>query len=94
MNSTSKIIVTTLAGVGAGVLIGLLFAPDKGTETRRRLSEKYNDLSESIKGKITDLVDTVKDEYGTVKDKATEMVKKTAGQAPSMKSEPRDSYTS
>ena len=44
MNSSSKIIAGVLAGVAAGAVLGLLFAPEKGEDTRRRISEKYNDL--------------------------------------------------
>lgn len=95
MSLTSKIIVGTLAGIAVGVAVGILLAPDKGSETRRKISEKYNDFSEELKDKITDLVDTVKDEYGNVRDKANDLVKKVSGKASaSMKGEPRDSYTS
>lgn len=92
MNSTSKIIVSTLAGVGAGVLIGMLFAPEKGTETRRKIGEKYTDLSDGIKDKITELVDTVKDEYGVAKEKASGIVNRATGKTPSMKSDPTDTF--
>lgn len=94
MTSTSKVIVSTLAGVGAGVLIGLLFAPDKGTETRRKIVDGYNDLEDNLKTKFTDLVDTIKDEYGTVRDKATGKMNKATGQAATMKGEATDTFNS
>lgn len=90
MDSTSKIIVGTLAGVAAGVAIGLLFAPDSGTETRRKISGTYNDLSESLKEKISDLVGVVKDEYEHARDTAADLVHKATGQTPSMKAGPSD----
>lgn len=93
MNSTSKIIVSTLAGVGAGVLIGLLFAPDKGTETRRKIADGYNDLGDNLKTKFADLVDTVKSEYGNAKDKANDLYNKASGQTASMKGEAKDSFS-
>jgi gas vesicle protein len=92
MNSTSKIIASVLAGVAAGAVLGLLFAPEKGEETRRRISEKYNDLSDSVKEKLNDLVNVVKDEYEYAKDSATDLVNKASGQTPSMKSEPNDQF--
>jgi gas vesicle protein len=94
MSSTSKVVMGTLAGVAAGVVLGLLFAPDSGTETRRKIKEGYTDLSESLKSKISDLVTSVKEEYETAKGKATDLANKATGRTPSMKGEPKDSYTS
>jgi gas vesicle protein len=90
MNSTSKIIAATLAGVAAGALLGLLFAPEKGEETRRKISEKYTDLNDTIRNKVADLVDTIKKEYANVKDKASDLTGK--GSA-TMKGEPKDTFT-
>ena len=83
-----------MAGVGAGVLIGMLFAPEKGTETRRKIGEKYNDLGDSLKTKFTDLVDSVKEEYGLAKDKASNLVNKVKGQTPTMRSDANDAFSS
>ena len=45
----SKNLGKLLAGVGIGVGIGMLFAPDKGEVTRKKLKKKLNDMCESIK---------------------------------------------
>jgi gas vesicle protein len=89
MNSTSKIIAATLAGVATGALLGLLFAPEKGEETRRKISETYTDLSDTIRNKVSDLVDTIKNEYGNVKDTVNDYT----GKGPStMKGQPNDTF--
>ena len=49
MTDNSKVIVALLVGVAAGAALGILFAPDKGTETRDKLSESLKTLGESIK---------------------------------------------
>ncbi len=45
----AKVAIALLAGVAVGAAIGILFAPDKGTETRDKLSESLANLGESIK---------------------------------------------
>lgn len=45
----AKIALALLAGLAAGAAIGILFAPDKGAETRDKLSESLGNLSDSIK---------------------------------------------
>lgn len=84
MTSTSKIILATLAGVAAGAAIGLLMAPDKGTETRRRLAESSSDLWDSMKNQFSGMVDTMKDEYDHAKGAVTDMANKAKGKVPSM----------
>lgn len=46
-----------LGGIGIGVALGVLFAPDKGTETRRKISKKGTDLTDEIKTKFDDIMD-------------------------------------
>ena len=48
MTSTSKVLLGILGAAAAGVVIGLLTAPDKGSETRNRLAKKANDLGKSV----------------------------------------------
>jgi gas vesicle protein len=49
MNDNSKVVVALLAGLAAGAALGILFAPDKGTETRDKLTESLKRLSDSIR---------------------------------------------
>ena len=51
MSNTSKSILSFLFGAATGAIIGLLYAPDKGTQTRGKLSfllDKYKNQLEEL----------------------------------------------
>jgi len=58
MSSTSKVLLALLTGAVAGAIAGILFAPDKGSETRRKISDSTNDLLEKTKTKARKAADT------------------------------------
>lgn len=73
--STGKVILGVLAGVATGALIAVLFAPDKGTETRKKISKKGKELSDELKGKIEDVIDHITKKCECTKEEVIEEVK-------------------
>ena len=61
--SSGKVLLGVLAGVAAGALLGILFAPDKGTNTRRKIVSKGEEYAEDLKEKFGDFVDKVAEKY-------------------------------
>ncbi|MCW3082076.1 YtxH domain-containing protein [Segetibacter sp.] len=74
MSSGSKVLLGVLAGAATGAILGVLFAPDKGDETRRRISEGSRDVTENLKNKFGEFVDGLADRYETVKESATDLI--------------------
>ncbi len=68
MNNTSKVLVTLASGVALGAVLGILFAPDKGTETRKKIKDKSKKLADDVKHKYEDL-------KGNLKGKAQDFAK-------------------
>jgi len=66
--SSSKILVGFLAGAAVGALAGILFAPDKGSNTRKKIASKTGDLTDSLKDSFSDFIDGVKETYSGAKE--------------------------
>ncbi|MFZ4263234.1 YtxH domain-containing protein [Sphingobacterium sp. HJSM2_6] len=61
MNDNGKIITALLAGLAAGAVLGILFAPEKGSETREKINESLADLSDAIKERAEEQFDQLND---------------------------------
>lgn len=52
MKNTTKILVALGAGLAIGGVLGVLFAPDKGSATRHKIAEGTKKLSDKFKAKV------------------------------------------
>lgn len=66
MSDNGKILGALLLGAAAGAVLGLLFAPDKGSNTRKNIQGGAEDLLDQLSDKISEGKKTL---YG-LKDKA------------------------
>ena len=72
MNKTN-VAIGVLAGVAVGALLGVLFAPDKGSETRKKLSRKATDKADEVKDKFDELLEEFTEKFEAAKAEASQM---------------------
>ncbi len=80
MSRSEKTLLSFLVGAAAGLAAGFLFAPEKGKNTRRKLSDKANELKDDIKEsvdseKIRGLANSAVTEFEKYGQKLTESMK-------------------
>ncbi len=71
MNDNTKVLLGLLAGVAAGAALGILFAPEKGSETRDKLNDALKNLGDSIKDRAAEEIDNLT----AIKDKVVDNIK-------------------
>jgi len=52
MNTTGKILTACAVGAVTGAVLGILFAPDKGSETRQKISDQGKKIADSFKDRL------------------------------------------
>jgi gas vesicle protein len=52
MTNTWKVVIAVGAGAAVGITLGLLFAPEKGSEIRKRIAEQGRKIVDELKDKI------------------------------------------
>lgn len=79
--SSGKVVLGVLAGVAVGAIAGILLAPEKGSETRKKMI-----------GKGGDYFDELKDKFESFMDSMTEKLEKAQGDAENMVSKGKSKY--
>jgi gas vesicle protein len=64
MKNSSKIFAALVVGAAVGAVLGIMFAPDKGSETRKKINEEGKKMSDALKNKYNEM----KEKMNAVKD--------------------------
>lgn len=70
----AHLITGIVAGVTAGLIVGVLFAPDKGTKTRHKIASKGGEYKDKFKEKFDGILDKLSKKYGVSSQEAKEML--------------------
>jgi gas vesicle protein len=66
MNNTSKVLIALGAGLAIGGVLGVLFAPEKGSVTRHKIAEGGKKIADKLNQKIKLGKERLKEQFSTV----------------------------
>ena len=69
-----KFMLGIIGGAAVGAALGILFAPAKGTVTRRRIATKTRDLKDEFTNRLEELVESAEEIIDEIKETASEFV--------------------
>ena len=85
--SSGKVLLGALAGLAAGAALGILLAPDKGSQTRKKIKGNAGDYADELKKKFNKFVETVTDKFESPKADANDLVETGKSKALGLKNE-------
>jgi gas vesicle protein len=83
--SSGKVLLGLLAGVAVGALLGVLFAPDKGSVTRKKIAKKSEDYADDLKEKFNEFLDGISEKFEEVKEEVSDFAEKAKSKADDVK---------
>lgn len=73
--STGKVLLGVLAGVAAGAALGILFAPDKGVNTRKKIMRKGDEYAGELSDKFNEFIEGFTRKFEDIKKEAQNISK-------------------
>ncbi|WP_293875400.1 YtxH domain-containing protein [Flavobacterium sp.] len=68
MATKNNSFIALLAAAAVGLGLGVLFAPDKGSRTRQKIKDGFDDLKDEVKTKFNSLEGEAKEKFSKSKD--------------------------
>jgi gas vesicle protein len=73
--SSKDVLIGLLAGAAVGAVAGILYAPDKGEKTRKKIKKQTARYAEDISDSVHEFVEELKSKIENAKDEVTESAK-------------------
>ena len=67
MSTGKKIVLGSLAGLAIGAIAGILFAPEKGSTTRKQIRDKGKDYMDKLKSRTGEFFDSLTEKFERTK---------------------------
>lgn len=90
--STGKVVLGTIAGLAIGGILGILFAPEKGSVTRKQIMDKGCDYADELKSKYNDFTDSVAEKLHSAKEFAKEIAENGKAELEELKNDANSNY--
>ncbi len=71
--STGKIILSVVTGIAIGATVGVMFAPEKGSLTRKKIFKKSNKYVDKLEKEFYEFIDSITKEYEELREEAIRM---------------------
>lgn len=80
-------LVNILGALAVGAIAGILFAPDKGSNTRKKIASTAEGLGDDLKGGVEELSATLAQKYDEAIMKGSEIIEKGNAKVAAVKKE-------
>lgn len=74
--NTGKILISAAVGAVVGMAVGMLYAPAKGSATRKKIVKSGIGYAENVKDTVDEYFDTLTEEFDVVRNEAKKWVDK------------------
>lgn len=74
--SAGKVVLGAMAGVAVGAILGVLFAPEKGSVTRQKIKDIGTDYADQLKSKYKEFGDSLSETFQNAKEDVNEFAEK------------------